>query len=164
MHPASYSTMRSNIGEYLDTTSPIVVADLGSLDVNGSYRDLFSSDAQYVGIDLSAGKNVDIVMSGEYSVPVPDDHFDALISGQCFEHVRNPFRLMGEVKRIVKPGGLLLVTAPFMFSEHRYPIDCWRFLCDGWRAVFDECGLELVKTEYVAAGKRDIDCWAIGRA
>jgi SAM-dependent methyltransferase len=155
--------MRRMIEEYLDPTPSTIIADLGSLDVNGSHRDLIPPNCTYVGIDLSPGDNVDVVMTGEYSIPFPDNHFDALISGQCFEHVRNPFRLMEEVSRVVKPEGRVLMIAPFMFFEHRFPLDCWRFLCDGWQALFDECGIELIKTEYAREGKRQVHCWAIGK-
>jgi SAM-dependent methyltransferase len=151
------------VGEYLDFSSSMTVADLGSMDVNGCHRELIPPSCNYVGVDIVPGKNVDVVMPSEYSIPLDTNHFDALISGQCFEHVRNPFKLMAEVERVVKPGGWVLVTAPFVFFEHRYPLDCWRFLCDGWRAVFDECGLELVKTEYVRPDKSETHCWAAGR-
>ena len=46
----------------------LIILDLGSQDINGSYKELFSSPAwKYIGIDTSEGKNVDIVISDPYS-------------------------------------------------------------------------------------------------
>lgn len=164
MHPNSYRVMDLFITQYLPN-DPMLVADLGSFDVNGTYRPLIEQNSvrTYVGIDIVAGKNVDILMPSEYEIPVESDHFDHLISGSCFEHVRNPFKLMKEASRIVKPGGFLLLTAPFVICEHRYPVDCWRILSDGWQALFDESGIEMLEHEYAPTNRRINDSWAIGR-
>ncbi len=162
MHIASKSRMQMNIDEYLPF-EPMVVADLGSLDVNGSYRELVEPVRTYVGIDVVEGNNVDLVMPSHYDVPVEDNYFDALISGQCFEHVLNPFKLMREVSRVVCSGGFVLMVAPFLFPEHRYPVDCWRFLGDGWRSLMDDSGIDVVITEYIDAHKGYVDSWVIGR-
>jgi len=163
MHASSYKAMERNIEEYVSTDTILRIADLGSLDVNGSYRALFPPNVEYSGVDLSPGENVDIVMPEEYLIPVPTGFFDMLVSGQCFEHVKNPFKLMSEVRRVVAIDGLVMLTAPFIFPEHRYPVDCWRFMSDGWQTLFDENGIEMVKTEYVPGKKGRSDCWAIGR-
>jgi SAM-dependent methyltransferase len=155
--------MSAHIEEYLPK-KPMLIGDLGSYNVNGSYRALIEPRWTYVGIDREEGPNVDLVMPKEYRIPVADNHFDALISGQCFEHVRNPFKLMNEVARVVKPDGIVLIVAPFIFGEHRFPVDCWRFLRDGWQALFDESGIEMLNTKYVKINsKGGRDAWAIGR-
>lgn len=166
MHRESRRGMRDRIGKYLKS-GMVEVADLGSFDVNGTYRPLIEPDRSYTGIDIEAGKNVDVVIT-DYHIPVEDNHFDALISGQCFEHVKNPFKLMAEVGRVVKPGGIVIVVAPFKWEEHRYPVDCWRILSDGWKALFNESGIYTLDTEYTPAGvvkrtgEKNVDSWAIG--
>jgi SAM-dependent methyltransferase len=143
----------------------MVIADIGSQNVNGTYRSLIEPRWSYVGVDIVAGRNVDLVMPDEYTVPVEDNHFDSLISGQCFEHTKNPFRLMGEIARIVKPGGIVLLVAPSNIPEHRYPVDCWRILGDGWRSLFDESSIDTIETVYVVANAQHnfMDSWGIGR-
>lgn len=167
MHDSSYAGMKMYIKKYFTPTlpKPMVIADLGSYDVNGTYRSLIEPRWTYVGLDIAEGKNVDLVMPEEYTVPVEDNHFDAMISGQCFEHTRNPFKLMKEASRIVKSGGILLVVAPSNCPEHRYPVDCWRFMGDGWKSLFEESNIEVIETRYVDARKKDglMDSWAIGR-
>ena len=140
-----------------------VVVDAGSFDVNGTYRTLFGPSWKYFGVDTREGKNVDIVMVDEYRIPLFSDHADLVISGQTIEHCRNPFRLVGEMARVLKPGGAIIIIAPFKWSVHRFPIDCWRFLPDGMRCLFDEAGLKLDKSEIMPSkNQNDVDCYAVG--
>jgi len=159
VHKASYDEMERRLAEVLlSLPAGAVVVDIGSQNINGSYRPLIPEPYRYIGVDRVAGRNVDIVMTAEYETGLTDGAVDLVISGQCLEHVRNPFRMMAEIDRILKPGGLVIIAAPFQFPEHRFPVDCWRFLPDGMRAMFDEAGLEC--TEAYLSG---IDCWGIGR-
>lgn len=63
------------------------VLEVGSLNINGTVRDLFSTSF-YIGIDLAAGPGVDLIAPG-HTVPFADEFFDLSISCECFEH--NPF-------------------------------------------------------------------------
>jgi hypothetical protein len=54
--------------------------DVGSLDINGSLRDVCPSDVEYFGVDLEAGKGVDLVLADPYTYPFPDRHFDMVVS------------------------------------------------------------------------------------
>lgn len=82
------------------------VLDVGSLDVNGNNRWLFSNTAKYLGIDLVAGKNVDLV------VPVGSilDSFDIVISTECLEHDPEWLATLQAMCRRVRPDGMLLLT------------------------------------------------------
>ena len=152
--------MSSNVDEYLKNLPPAAaVVDLGSLDVNGSYRPLIKPPLKYVGVDLELGPNVDHVMSSEFSTGLPAGFAAAVISGQCLEHCRNPFLLVSEMFYICKPGGFVLITAPWMWPLHRYPLDCWRFLPDGMESLIKTAGGKFVKSYLY-----DQDCWGIGQA
>jgi len=84
------------------------VLDVGSWDINGSARTLFE-DCDYVGSDLMPGPGVDVVGPGE-ALTFPDDYFDVVLSCECFEH--NPMwqETLANMIRMLKPGGLLLLT------------------------------------------------------
>lgn len=60
------------------------VCEIGSLDINGSIRQFFTG-CDYVGVDLGAGRGVDVVARGE-ELDYPDNHFDVVASCECFEH------------------------------------------------------------------------------
>ena len=64
------------------------VLEVGSLNINGSVRDFFSSPEEYVGCDLGEGEGVDIVCAG-HELPHADGYFDVAISCECFEHDRH---------------------------------------------------------------------------
>ena len=142
--------MRAVRGAYLasDPTS-LRVLDVGSGAEPGmlTYRDLFPGPAfEYVGLDLEPGHNVDLVPGDPFAWPeIPTDHFDAVISGQTFEHCPYPWITTAEIARVLRPGGLLAVIAPSKGMVHRYPLDCWRFYPDSWAALCAYVGLELVE-------------------
>lgn len=138
MHKNSLDHMQSLVARYLDRARPVLVGDVGSYDYSGSYRSLFAVDGwTYRGIDVTPGPNVDVVLDTPYAFPFPDDHFDVLVSGQAFEHVKFFWLTWLEMVRTLKPGGFIFLIAPSRGPEHRYPVDCWRFYPDGFRALAD---------------------------
>ena len=84
------------------------VLDIGSLDINGSNRDLFE-DCNYIGIDVGEGKNVDLISVG-HLFDGPDDYFDTIISTEVFEHDMYYVETIKNIMRMLKPGGLFLFT------------------------------------------------------
>lgn len=82
------------------------VLDVGSRDVNGSFRELFT-DCDYTGIDITEGKDVDVVCVGhEYDA----DPFDVVCSGECFEHDEYWDKTLQNMVRLLKPAGLMFFT------------------------------------------------------
>jgi len=119
------------------STSKLSVLDIGSYNVNGSYKDLFDPEKfEYTGLDIESGPNVDIVVKNPYVwEEVETDSFDIVISGQTFEHAEFFWVTMSEMTRVLKKDGLLCVIAPNVLQEHRYPVDCYRFYSDGMIAL-----------------------------
>ena len=71
------------------------------------------------------------------ALPIQDNSLDYVICTEVLEHVANPWDAMGEIYRIVKPGGVALLTSPFLWPYHgtqRYA-DYWRMTADGWRVL-----------------------------
>lgn len=146
MHAASYNEMGKLITKYcVGWGKDHKVYDIGAYDVNGTYKPLIGF-CSYVGIDIEAGKNVDVVMVGENDTGLESCSADLVISGQCFEHCNNPFKLTQEIYRICKKDGLFFLIAPFIIGEHRFPIDCWRYLPDGFKSLFKEAGFSTLET------------------
>jgi SAM-dependent methyltransferase len=139
MHPSSILRMRWFVETYASKipASEVSVLDVGSCDVNGSYRHLFADKRyQYSGLDMENGANVDIVLEHPYDwSALATDNFDVVISGQAFEHIEFFWITMCEMARVLKKGGLLCVIAPNGFGEHRFPVDCYRFFTDGMIAL-----------------------------
>jgi len=120
------------------------VLDVGSLDINGTYRPLVEARGwEYVGLDIIGGKNVDVVTGDAYSYPFEDGEFDVVISGSTMEHVQAPWLWIVELYRVLKEGGFLAICTVMAWGEHRHPVDCWRILPDGMRFLFDEAGFKV---------------------
>ena len=149
MHQSSLDKMLAFRKRYLAgrEDEPLSILDLGSMDVNGSYRVFFGEPRwTYRGIDLAAGPNVDVVLDDPYHWrEVKSGSADVVISGQAFEHIEFFWLTMLEIARVMKPGGLCCLIAPSGGPEHRYPVDCWRFLPDGFRALARFASLEVLE-------------------
>lgn len=106
------------------------------LDVGAQYcpyYPLFQDKCEsYTSLDVLDTPIVDIVCNAE-EMQLDDCCFDLVLCTQVLEHVQNPQRVLDECYRVLKPGGLLIATAPSIFPEHGYPGDFWRFMPDGFR-------------------------------
>ena len=141
------------------------VLEVGSLNVNGSIRDVFQADAaDYIGVDTAAGPCVDFVVDGErLTEAFPVDHFDTVLCFECLEHTVRPWRVVEQMRRVLKPGGHLWVSTPtFGFPLHRFPVDCYRFGEDAYRLwLFAE--MALLRLEHVADELNQPALVAVGR-
>ena len=151
MHPSSFENMQKCYDRYLAAQSVEpdrrwVVVEVGSADVNGSYRAIFPSKTfRYIGCDCVGGPGVDLVLDDPYRLPLPDAHADIVISGQMLEHCEFFWLAFGEMLRILKPEGYLFLIAPSSGPIHAHPVDCYRFHPDGFRALAKHSGCRLIE-------------------
>lgn len=137
MHTSSLNNMKKFKEKYLDTSKKLKILDVGSADVNGSYKEIFDEEGWvYHGADMQPGKNVDILLENPYDWSnINSEEYDVVISGQAFEHIEFFWITSLEINRILKSGGLVCIIAPAGGYEHKYPLDCWRFYPDGIKAI-----------------------------
>ena len=150
------------VSRYLPRSQPRRVLDIGSYDVNGSYKQVFDDPAwTYIGADLEPGPNVDVVLESPYRLPFASGSIDVLISGQAIEHMDFFWLSWLEMVRTVAPGGLVFLIAPSRGPEHRYPVDCWRFYPDGFDALARWAGVESVEitTDWEPDADPDSAAW-----
>lgn len=87
---------------------PLDILDIGSLDINGNNRYLWEAPYSYTGVDIGAGKNVDVVSKGhEFK---PDKQYDVVISTECFEHDQHWRETILNCINLTKQGGLFMFT------------------------------------------------------
>lgn len=111
------------------------VIDLGSQDINGSLKQVCPDRFEYLGVDFVPGRGVDIVLTDPYVLPFESNIADIVVCSSVFEHVEFFWVLFLEVMRVLKPTGLLYLSAPSNGEFHRYPVDCWRFYPDAGSAL-----------------------------
>lgn len=147
MHRSSLDNMRkaANLISVFEKSN-LRILDVGGRDlkVDRSYRSIFQNHAEFYHIaDIEEGRMVTHLMPGLYTIPAKNDYYDLIVSGQTIEHVKNPFKLVAEMKRILKPGGHIILIAPSTGPRHDI-IDCWRIMDDGFKAIAEDVGLIVV--------------------
>ncbi len=122
------------------------------------YKPLFEVD-EYIGTDIEVSghdhrnEDIDVYYDGT-TLPFTDESFDSIFSSEVFEHIFNLPQILDELYRVLKPGGHMLVTVPFVWDEHEIPYDFARYTSFGIRHILREKGLTIVDehktTNYVA--------------
>ena len=109
-----------------------VIFDIGSKSAGGSYA--FGDPppgARLVCVDIAGGPGVDLVADAHDMPMVADGTVDCVVTISTLEHVRYPGKVIDEIFRILKPGGILYVNVPFVFPFHADPDDFYRFSMKG---------------------------------
>src|SRR3989344_4073532 len=106
---------------------------------SGPYR----WDRRCVNVDVSPFPEVDLVADAEH-LPFPNASVDAVVSESLLEHVDNPSAVAKEMLRVVKSGGVIYASAPFLTPYHASPDDFTRWTTSGLRALF--AGAEIIET------------------
>jgi SAM-dependent methyltransferase len=92
--------------------------------------------------------NIDIY-APLHELPVADGHFDSAVCIAVLEHVINPEECVRELHRVLKPGGHLVVSVPFMQPEHKVPGDYQRYTRDGLSHLVASAGFEVVDVRLI---------------
>src|SRR5690606_37327284 len=98
------------------------------------YRDLILSESQvsrYVGLDIDTALHYDSKIRPDVywngvTMPFPDSSFDSAMATEVLEHCSDPTIILGEVYRVLKPGGTFFFTTPFLWNLHEVPRDEFR--------------------------------------
>jgi SAM-dependent methyltransferase len=107
------------------------------------YRELFGHVSHYVGLEIETGPNVDVTGDAQV-LPFADSCFDTVLCNEVLEHVPEPADVMAEVKRVLNPGGALLLTTPQTWGLHHEPHDYYRYTRYGLRYLAENAGLQVI--------------------
>ena len=150
------------LGEFLSRLSGEVL-DVGC--GRQPYRHLTRA-TRYIGVDVDTPDTralglVDVYYDGK-KLPFADASFDALLCSQVLEHVFAPAEFMGELQRVLRPGGQLLLATPLAWDEHSQPYDYARYTSFGLRDLVERAGFEIVAQRKTCADFRAIAQLASG--
>ena len=129
------------VAETIDCPGPVF--EFGSYQVEGqedyaNLRGLFPGK-DYVGCDMRPGPGVDRVEDVS-AIRLPDGSAGTVLCIETFEHVFEVRRAFDEVFRVLKPGGVFVITSPLNFRIHGYPDDYWRMTPNCLRRMLEPYG------------------------
>lgn len=113
------------------------------LDAGSGRRNIYYKNV--VNLEIVDYDTTDILGVGE-ELPFIDNSFDAVISIAVLEHVKHPFRCAAEIKRVLKPGGKLYCSVPFLQPLHGYPHHYYNMTHQGLKALFEQ-GMQITGQE-----------------
>jgi SAM-dependent methyltransferase len=131
------------------------VLDVGCGD--RPYEKLVGAQA-YVGLEIDTPESrargkADAYYDGR-RFPFEDGAFDAVLCNQVLEHVFEPEEFVGEIARVLKPGGRLLLTVPFVWDEHEQPRDYARYSSFGLAALLERHSFSILHQRKTAGDVR----------
>jgi SAM-dependent methyltransferase len=119
------------------------ILDVGAGDA--PYRELFA-DLNYRTCDWehSLYDTRPDILAHAGRIPLDDGGLDAIMSTQMLEHVPEPWLVIEEFFRVLRPGGRLWLTAPMVWYLHEEPYDYYRYTAHGLRFLLERAGFEQI--------------------
>jgi len=138
--------MRQSVKDYLvkilnrhPAREPI--CEIGSYRVEGQeeFADLrpFFPDKIYIGCDMREGLGVDRI-ENVHCLKAGRNSFGTVLIFDTLEHVEDVHQAMREIHRILKPGGMVIMSSVMNFPIHDYPSDYWRFTPNAFELLLKE--------------------------
>lgn len=114
------------------------VYEFGSLQVPrqegfADLRPIFPGK-KYIGADIRPGAGVDVILD-LHSINLPEESVGTVLVLETLEHVEFPRKAIEEVHRILKKGGILIISSVMNFPIHEHPHDYWRFTPEGFKSL-----------------------------
>ena len=124
-----------------------VILDLGGNKINKrGFFDVEGYDFKVIYGNFSTEKRPDVQMDAGL-ISFKDSVFDAVICAELLEHIYTPPQVLKEVLRILKPGGVLLATTPFLFPIHSDPYDYGRYTDQYYSRMLNDLGFQNERIE-----------------
>jgi len=122
------------------------VVDIGA--GKSPYRKLIHCD-KYIAVDVEDRRGAGDVVIADVNkdIPLENNITDLVLMTEVLEHIKEPRVVLAEVYRILKPGGKLILTTPFVWPEHEAPNDFYRYTKYGLEYLLRESGYNDIKIE-----------------
>lgn len=139
--------LRQLVSDYLEHVQPGgVVLDIGS--GHQPYRQLVAeAKLRYLPMDMYPRTDKLAFVGDVQAMPCAQDSVDGILCLQVLEHVPQPFEAIRQLARVVKPGGIVILSLPHLAYLHNQPHDYYRFTHHGIRVLSQSAGLTVEGVE-----------------
>lgn len=131
------SSFIQRAGEQYDRKD-LVVLDVAPQDFEGARPYFSKATVETLDINPKSGATYIADLCKNNRKIIPSGRFDIVVCTEVLEHTLQPFDAVKEIKRILKEGGMALISTPYNFRIHGPLPDCWRFTEHGLRALFND--------------------------
>lgn len=138
----------------IDTLDPLIakhirgrVLDAGAGRLTYTERLLCSGDT-VISLDRDRVREGLSLVGDLETLPFQDGSFDSVFCSQVLEHVRDPLLVLQDFQRVLKPGGVLLLSVPHLAYLHNEPHDYYRYTEFGLKHLVERAGFELLETRW----------------
>lgn len=146
--------MRPHVSDFVVEATQVLkmsgpVVEIGARPAEGQedsldLRSLFPGE-EFVGCDIQPGPRVDRI-EDVHALTFDSDSVGSFLALDTLEHVRDPIRAVQEMHRVLRPGGVLLLSSVMFFPIHAHPWDFWRFTPEGFAQLLAPFPSSLVMT------------------
>ena len=119
-----------------------VVLDIGGRD-RGRFKKPKDKVEKWIFADINAIHNPDIIIDVSDMQEIESSSIDVINAIELFEHVKKIDEGLGECYRVLKPGGILIISTPFLFPIHADPFDYQRWTNHKWRMELERIGFKI---------------------
>jgi SAM-dependent methyltransferase len=144
--------IRRIISQAIKKNSPSLKGKLLDYGCGSRPYEHFFPEMEYIGVDIetsgypTARKCPDFYFNG-IDLPFPNEEFESVLASEVFEHVFDLPKCLNEINRVLKPGGRLLATCPFVWPLHEEPYDFARYTPYSLRTELEKAGFKILKLE-----------------
>lgn len=148
------TSVRGRVRDYIERHATLLgddVLEVGSKMTDArawwmNNRDL--AQGQWTGIDMQDGAGVDLVADIHNLPKEWIGRFSGVLCSEVLEHVARPWKALPELRKVIRPGGWVIITTLFAFPEHGFPDDFYRYTQSGLRLLLEDAGFNNINTEY----------------
>lgn len=109
----------------------------------------------YIGLDLDNERCRNLGFADDFYdgtvFPYKNESFDSVLCNQVLEHIFFPDSFIVELARVIKPGGRMLITVPFIWDEHEQPNDYARYTTYGLKSILERNGFRVIEQRRLLA-------------